>query len=358
MPKLAQMSDRFSIVRSISGIEAVHERAVYHLLTAHRQNPALAAEIPHLASVVSYKLADQRRPGDSLPTAMLIGPNPAKNGLFPIDHRGLEVTESGRVRNLDHAFDGAQTRFALLDNLLAEMAPTDDARADHLRFREQARTMMLDPDLRNLLSGLTEDPGDDDPAPATTNFRAQCETALRVIAADKGTRVFQLSLGDWDHHDFIYDPELPYGLPALAGAFDEGFSYLIRELADRPGHMDGQRLLDETLLVAVGEFGRTVGLNTAEGRDHWPYAVPAILAGGGVKGGRIIGSTTNDGAYVLDPGWSQHRLMGINDLTATLYSALGIDWTERFEDTPSGRTFEIVDPSLSGTVYDIEPLFV
>nr|MDJ0839904.1 DUF1501 domain-containing protein [Acidobacteriota bacterium] len=136
-----------------------------------------------------------------------------------------------------------------------------------------------------------------------------------------------------------------------------GLSYMLDTLAQRPGAAGGT-LLDETLIVAMGEFGRTVqGLNTSAGRDHYPYAVPAFFAGGGVKGGRTIGATSTDGSYITDRGWSSSRYIGINDVVATIYSALGVDWTWRFEDTPSGRVFEAVDTSLTGPAMVIDPLF-
>lgn len=356
MPKLAQMTDRFSIVRSISADEAVHSRAVYHLLTAHRQNVALMSDVPHFASMLSFKLEPQRQPGQSLPNVMMIGVNPAKNGFLPMSHLGLELSPEGGVANLEHEFYGEERRFELLSQLWDASSGIKDTRADNIQFQKQARVMMLDPDLKSLLS-VGEQEETDDPV---VLFKRQCETAVRVIAANKGTRVFQLQLEGWDHHIAIYTPNDFYGLQRLSMAFDEGFSYLIESLSAQPAHGgEPGTLLDQTLIVAVGEFGRTTGaLNSSGGRDHFPNVVPAVMAGGGVKPGRVIGATSSMGNVITDPGWQRTRYMGINDLAATIYSAMGIDWTERFSETPSGRTFEIVDTSQSGPANPIDQLFV
>lgn len=353
MPQLGAMTDRFSIVRSISADEAVHERAVYHLLTAHRPNAALSNEIPHLASVLSYKLEDQRPPHHSLPTVVTMGRD-AFNGFLPVVHQGLGLNAAGGIDNLAHELPGGEDRFALLDGLMNEMGGLDDKRDDHIRFQAKARELMNDTELQSLLNPESQR----DTRDPVSTFSNQCEMVVRLMEADKGSRVFQLELSGWDHHNGIYGNGA-LGLPGLSRAFDAGFSLLLDSLEQLPARDGGGSLLEETLIVAMGEFGRTVGpLNTSQGRDHFREVVPAVVAGGGVKGGRVIGATNLNGGVIVDPGWSRTRYMGINDLLATIYSAMGVDWTERFEDTPSGRIFEIVDSGLTGAIYDIDALFV
>ena len=349
MPKLATRTDQFTILRAMSAVEAVHTRAVYHLLTAHRQNAALVGEIPHFASMLSFKLADQRQESESLPTVMMIGQNPAKNGFLPLDHIGLQLSRNANIPNLQHFGEGEADRFQLLSDLMA-LKDDRNKKADHALFQDQARRMMLDPDLSSLLAPESDDETRDGA------FLEQCGAAVRVLAANKGTRVFQLELGGWDHHISIYDnPDLRN----LSREFDNGFAYLLDELSSLPGVAGNGTLLDETLIVAMGEFGRTVGpLNTSAGRDHLPFVAPAIIAGGGVQPGRVIGATDPTGVRIRDPGWSRNRFIGVNDLIATIYSALGIDWTERFEDTPSGRVFEMIDSTLLGPAYAVDELFV
>jgi uncharacterized protein (DUF1501 family) len=109
-------------------------------------------------------------------------------------------------------------------------------------------------------------------------------------------------------------------------------------------------LLERTLVVMMGEFGRTVGrLSGALGRDHFLQQF-VLFAGAGVKGGRAIGSTTADGSATADPGWSRGRDIKPEDVEATIYSALGIDWTATRRDDPTGRGFELV-PFAAQDVY-------
>ena len=111
----------------------------------------------------------------------------------------------------------------------------------------------------------------------------------------------------------------------------------------------------------MGEFGRTVGdLTVNKGRDHHRFASTSLFAGGGVKGGRVIGATDAAGAKVVDPGWGKKRSIYTEDVAATMYSALGIDWSKTITETPSGRAFQYLEP-VSGTTFfdvaEIEPLF-
>ncbi|MBK9312872.1 MAG: DUF1501 domain-containing protein [Acidobacteria bacterium] len=112
----------------------------------------------------------------------------------------------------------------------------------------------------------------------------------------------------------------------------------------------------------MGEFGRTVrsgstvGLNAAQGRDHY-FVHFTVFAGGGVGGGRTIGSTTAEGLNTLDPGWSQGRPATYEDVSATIYSALGIDYTTKRYDDPFGRGFEYVPFAADGAWYPILEVF-
>ena len=109
-------------------------------------------------------------------------------------------------------------------------------------------------------------------------------------------------------------------------------------------------LLDETLIIAQGEFGRTIGpLNGNGGRDHYPQQ-SVFFAGGRTKGGRAIGSTDSEGRSTDDPGWSRDRHVRAEDIEATIYSALGIDWTTLRKDNRFGRGFEYV-PSSNEDLY-------
>ena len=128
-----------------------------------------------------------------------------------------------------------------------------------------------------------------------SNFGNACITARNLLRAKLGTRFIQISFGSWDHHVNIYAPNA--NLQSMARQFDAGLGALIADLKQ-----DGS--LDQTLIVAMGEFGRTVGsLNQSSGRDHHVQQT-ALFAGAGVRGMRAIGSTDSTGAAIADPGWS------------------------------------------------------
>jgi uncharacterized protein (DUF1501 family) len=114
--------------------------------------------------------------------------------------------------------------------------------------------------------------------------------------------------GGWDHHWRLYE----FLQDHCAWVLDQGLTALLDDLSDRG-------LLDETLVLAMGEFGRTPKINGCGGRDHWPGAYTVLLAGGGVQGGRVIGASDKEGAYPAD------RPVHPSNLHATALRALGLD---------------------------------
>jgi uncharacterized protein (DUF1501 family) len=120
--------------------------------------------------------------------------------------------------------------------------------------------------------------------------------------------------------------------------------------------LEAAGLLKETLVVMAGEFGRTVGAVSASGgRDHYVQQF-AAFAGAGVKGGKVIGQTNATGSDVTSFGWKQDRYVRAEDVLATVYSAMGIDWTKQLE-TPFGRTFEYVPDAAHGIYGPIDELW-
>ena len=98
-----------------------------------------------------------------------------------------------------------------------------------------------------------------------------------------------------------------------------------------------------------------------KGRDHYQYALTGLFAGGGIKGGRVIGKTDEIGAKVIESGWNIKRSIYMEDVATTIYSALGFDWTKVIDGTPSGRSFHYIEPFASKQMIrsqEISPLFV
>jgi uncharacterized protein (DUF1501 family) len=153
-------------------------------------------------------------------------------------------------------------------------------------------------------------------------FGQSCLLARRLV--ERGVRFVTINNGGWDHHAKIWD-----GLEKKLPVFDQGFSSMVKD-------MDRRGLLDETLIVVMGEFGRTPKVNKDIGRDHWGKAGSLIFAGAGVRGGKVIGATDKDGAYVTD------RPVRPADVCFTIYDALGINPRKQIR-TPEGRPVEILD---------------
>ena len=147
--------------------------------------------------------------------------------------------------------------------------------------------------------------------------------ARRLVQA--GVRCVTIDHSNWDTHDNNFSTLKGSLLPAL----DAALSTLFRDLADR-------RLLDKTLVVVTGEFGRTPRINKNAGRDHWGPAFTVAVAGGGIQGGRVVGKTD---ARAERPAADPY---GPEDLSATICHLLGIDPKEEFR-TPDGRPVAVVN---------------
>ncbi len=149
------------------------------------------------------------------------------------------------------------------------------------------------------------------------NWAQRMLLARRLVEA--GVRIVTVDLRWWDFHKQGFDSQRRGFLPR----FDQAYAALIEDLDERG-------LLDSTLVVAWGEIGRTPRVNTEAGRDHWPYVFSAAFAGGGVQGGRVVGSSDKDGAQPNDNPKLPH------DVLATIYAHLGVDTQAKYADS-SGR---------------------
>jgi len=282
----------------------------------------------------------------------LAGPGYFSGRYAPFD----VAPTAGGIANLGNP-DGQAVFASRYNMLMAADAPLriqpsrfGSAGEEMADFYSFARTMMYDPAITNVFRFSTAD----QQRYGNNAFGNACVTARNLIAADLGARYIQISLGGWDNHQNIYAANA--GIYRPASQLDIGLASLIADLASIPGSGGGTRL-DETLIVAKGEFGRTVGnITDRQGRDHY-FVHSALIAGGGVRGGRVLGTTTPDAAYVDDPGWSEQRPVYAEDIAATIYSALGINYTTVRHDDPLGRGFEYIPTSTGYVGKPIEELF-
>ena len=189
-----------------------------------------------------------------------------------------------------------------------------------------------------------------------SGFGNSCIVARNLVKANLGTRYVQINIGGWDNHTNIYGTNRSGQIYGPATQFDRGLANLMKDLEAAPGTRGGS-LLDETLIVTMGEFGRTVGaLNASSGRDHF-FQQFCVFAGGGIIGGRVIGQTDSVARNTVEPGWSQRRNVAAEDIAATIYSALGIDYTTKRYDDPFRRGFEYVPFASEGAWYPVLELF-
>lgn len=366
-PQLSKQLHRSAIVRSLAAWDSVHGRAQYYVQSAHSLNPALHKEIPAVGSVVAMEWQQRRRPSDSLPlyVALNVTQNQAgllKSGFLPALYSPFHIqTDTGLAAYaVEDPQDKAdfQRRWALLKDFDARLRNDASLQAkayrDYNDHYESAVRLLSDP----RTAPLFELNAADKARYGSTSLGDACLIARNLVEADSGTHFIFLLHNGWDHHSNIYRRNNLY---KQCAELDPALSNLLEDLAVRK-RADGRSLLEETLVISTGEFGRTPGGITEglQGRDHYQYAFSGLFAGGGVKGGQIIGRTNADGSEVLDSGWGVKRPIYMEDIATTIYSAMGIDWRKKMQGTPSGRDFYYIEPFASQQMIvsrEIEPLF-
>ncbi len=305
----AELLPRLCLVRSMVGKEGDHERAVYQAKTGYQIDPSLVH--PSIGAVVCHELPDTRL---DIPAHISILPGqwPARGGHLGAQYDAFKIGDptqpipdvSARV-----AADRAARRLEHLD--LVEQAfargrepGLDQDRTLHREHIAQARRMMSSEQLAAF--DVNEATAAERAAYGDTPFGRGCLAATRLVEA--GVRCVEVTLDGWDTHANNHELQ-----NSRAAILDTALAALIRDLIARD-------LLDQTLVVCGGEFGRTPKLNPLEGRDHWPDGFSFVLAGGGIRAGHVHGATDPSGAKQApaDP-------VRVADLHATLMHALGID---------------------------------
>jgi hypothetical protein len=328
LPQLAQCADKYAILRGVSHTLAAHELGTKYMNSGNRPLPSL--EFPGFGAVVSKELPS---PSD-LPAFVAIPNTPQRAGYLGVQYaplstnaspqlgrpfsvrgislgRGLTVTDlekrQGLLRDLDTAFRDVESHDELVRGL-------DE-------FGQQAHGIIGSSSARTAFDISKENPKVAERFGANP-FGQSCLLATRLIQA--GVRFVTVSLGGWDTHANNFT-QLKGGKLAT---LDSGLAGLFNTLAERG-------LLESTAVMVTGEFGRTPKINPRAGRDHWPRAMFVLMAGGGVKGGQVIGASDEKGmgpaAEAITP----------DQVAASFYHNLGIDYTKEYH-TPTGRPVMIV----------------
>lgn len=352
-PNFKRHIDKFAILRTLLSHEEVHFRGQTYVQTGRPLNLAFASEIPAIGSVVAMELESQRRANDTFPTYMSFNLEKAFPGALStgfLDPRFSVVDINPEIAGQGTALDQSalelvEERWRLLAKLREAQRPRlqtfERKMASYESFYDAANQLLSDdrwPRAFDVTVTDRERYGESDVA-------TSCILARNMLATDAGTRYVHICHPGWDHHKYIWDHSAKTSHYKLCAEFDQAFSALIEDLSEARSPVDPDvTVLDETLVVAMSEFGRTPGpLNNMAGRDHYNKVYPALFAGAGVEPGLILGKTDAEGAKCLDTGWHRNEQPRIENVVATMYSALGIDWSKKVHDTPSKRTYAYVD---------------
>lgn len=288
LPRLAKLMSHLTIIRSLTHREGDHNRATALMRTGYTPNAAL--DYPSVASVLALKLGEGR-PG--VPAYFSTSAMTPAAGFLGERYAPLPVRGASHKLPAIAAFEAVAPKQG--EKLHKAIAPAFDLNDEKAETR--------------IAYGLN-------------HFGQSCLLARRLVERD--VPVVELILGGWDNHT-----NLDTTLPKVTAQLDAGMSALIQDLKDR-------KRLDSTLVVWMGEFGRTPRINTNSGRDHWPWGFSVVLAGRGIKGGQVIGKTSADGMRVEEDAVTPAEFL------ATIYQALGVDATKTLR-TPEGKEVPLVE---------------
>lgn len=335
LPRTAEVMREVALIRSLTHELGNHDTGTRFLLTGHRPTPAL--EYPSLGSLVAH----ERGSTSALPAYVAIPndavggqTNAARAGFLPGAYAAFNVgSDPSRVRDLNPpegiSFARSERRREMLRKIDAFSREVEEGPATRNRdaFYEQAYRLLSSPEAKAAFVLDQEKPATRERY-GGSRIGMGCLLARRLIEA--GSRFVTVVDAGWDTHQQIFR-ELPDSRFPGSGKLpnlDRAYAALISDLRERG-------LLDSTLVVLMGEFGRTPKLNALGGRDHWPRAGFVCLAGGGVAGGRVIGATNAFGEFPVE------RPVGPPDLAFSILQLLGVDPAKELQ-TPSGRPIKIL----------------
>ncbi len=352
--------DKIAIIRSGLAWARAHPLAQTWLQIGRNPSSATGRIAPHIGSVVAIEKEPERLPHQAFPAFIslqarrLSGP-----GYFPVEFGPFQTHASpdGLV-SADHpegreAFAARWNLLEMIDgDLRGTTSPLGPQAASMGRLYDHANRLMFNPAVVSAFSFTEEESA----RYGNSTFGDAVLTARKIVEQDQGTRFIQVEANGWDHHGEIYLDDGDNNLYARTREFDPAFAALIEDL-------EASGKLSETLVLACGEFGRTPGPLSAgrNGRDHY-LQMFFVLAGGGIRGGRVLGATNDrggrgPGSFTTEPGWSRGRDIRPEDIEATIYSALGINWTKVRYDDPLGRGYSYVPVSDDDLYAPVDELF-
>jgi hypothetical protein len=337
LPKMAKRMDKFALVRSMHTRGIDHPQATHYAITGHEINPAM--QFPSLGSIVTKEMG----PRNAVPPHVLV-PKWDRNRQYEDYFRSaflggdydpmcipdpskpdFAVTDLSLPKSISQTAVESRSAFLkVVDRHYRELNET----AEHTNmdaFTSQAWKMILTPAVRDAFD-LSKESDKIKARYGKDSIGQSCLLARRLVEA--GSR-FVTAAGyhgtSWDTHS---DNDKGHR-DRLTPPLDRTLVTLVEDLEERG-------LLESTLVIAMGEFGRTPTINVNLGRDHWPNCWSVALAGGGIKVGQVVGASDERGYNVKE------RVVTMGDLYATIYQALGIDWKKEYM-SPIGRPLKIAN---------------
>ncbi len=313
MPMTAKVMNDLSIIRSMSTREADHGRGRYYMHTSYVPNPTVVH--PTFGSVVSHELGTKRKALE-IPAFVSVGGGAGDAGFLGMTHAPFVVDSNGQIRNAPtpDVRKRLPNRLAMLEAIesgfinskrgeLPEAHKDVYKNAVNLMTSRQMVAFDVDKSAPDL--GLEAESQQTKDAYGTNGFGQGLLLARRL--AQVGVPFIEVNMGGWDLHNNVFTTLRDQKLPQL----DRGIGALVSDLKQRG-------MLDDTVLVWMGEFGRTPRINQNVGRDHWANSWSTVVGGGGLNNGQAVGATDKDGLSVVDKPY----LPG--DVWATVAHALGI----------------------------------
>lgn len=333
LERTAEQMDSISLVRAITSKEGDHERAIYNAKTGFRPDPTL--KHPAIGSVICHQLRDEHDQVVDIPRhiSILPGPHAGRGGYLGDQYDAFKVFDPINPIPDVNARVEKERQMERIKKLKFADQQFLKRRSNNRVVRDTLQNSNLDAALQMMSSEQLEAFDVSKVATAErmafgdTPFGRGCLAAIGLISA--GVRCVEITLGGWDTH--ANNHALQAG---RIGILDPAFAALIAELKKRD-------MLDSTMVVCGGEFGRTPWINPAGGRDHWPHGFSIAMAGGGIQGGRVIGETSptpkRDSKRPTEDLKDQRP---IEDIHATVFEAMGIDFEQEL-DTPIGRPMAV-----------------
>lgn len=321
LPRLAKMGKHLCLLRGVHSQDGDHSRGTYLMHTGYREISGV--EYPSLGSIVCAEAKEG--PQSDLPGYISLNGRGGGSGFYGAKYSPLSTYAGAEIPNIEpplphKLMDSRLAALDVLDSRFAAHTQSEFAETHNemygraVRFSRSSLAKLLDP---KSTDAKTLSPY------GNTSFSRACYTAKRLIS-EGGVRFIEIEHSGWDIHS-----NNTYEVARQCSTFDQPLGRLIEELS-------AEGLLSKTLIIALGEFGRSPDISGGGGRDHYPKCFSIMLAGGGVKGGQAVGSSNKTGHEPTGSGIS------VPDFFHSVCAACGID-AAKFRDSNEGRPIRIAD---------------